>query len=172
MLLLTGWGQALFIVLVAGWFLVGWFRTGRIDRTGAAAALAAALLALLVNQVLGHVWDRPRPFVAEAGVIHQLVTHARDSSFPSDHAAAAFAIASVFLALRRRLGLVILALALLVSAARLYAGLHYPSDVAAGALVGIGSGLLWVWILSLQRDRLDRVLVLPSALLPARLRPL
>ncbi len=132
--------EPLFVGGVAFWFLIGWLRDRRSERLGAMAALAAAVVALLINQVLGHLWDRPRPFVAHLGAVHLLVSHSSDSSFPSDHAAAAFAICLVFLAVHRRLGLLALAFALLMSYARVFVGDHYPGDLAAGALVGLAAG--------------------------------
>lgn len=70
----------------------------------AIAALIAAGLALLPNLVLGRLWDRPRPFVARPGQVHLLLPHTADSSVPSDHAAAPFAIAKVLTASHRKLG--------------------------------------------------------------------
>lgn len=132
--------EPLFVVGVVLWFLIGWFRDRRHERLGAMAALAGAAAALLINQVLGHLWDRPRPFVAHPGAVHLLAAHSADSSFPSDHAAAAFAICLVLIAMHRRLGLVAVVFALLMSYARVYVGDHYPGDVAAGALVGLIAG--------------------------------
>src|SRR6187397_1968956 len=56
------------------------------------SALMSAGVALLANQVIGHLWDRQRPFAAHPGAVHLLAARSSDPSFPSDHAAAAFAI--------------------------------------------------------------------------------
>src|SRR5919199_1930458 len=118
-----------FIALVAIWFVIGWLRRLPMDRQGAIAALLAAGGALGANQVLASIWYRPRPYIAHPERVHHLLGHSSDSSFPSDHAAAAFAIAAVLFARHRRLGLAALALAAVVGYARVYVGAHYPADV-------------------------------------------
>jgi undecaprenyl-diphosphatase len=65
------------------------------------------------------------------------------SSFPSDHAVLFFALATSIWLLSRKLGLVACCHALLVVCfPRIYTGVHYPSDIFAGALLGVGFGLL------------------------------
>jgi undecaprenyl-diphosphatase len=68
-----------------------------------ASALAAAAVAMLADQVIGHLWARPRPFVAHAGAVDLLTAPNPDPSFPSDHAAVAFAIAVAVLVVSRKL---------------------------------------------------------------------
>ena len=101
-----------------------------------ASGLAAAAVATITNQVISHVWERPRPFVTHQAFTHLLSAPSPDPSFPSDHAAVAFAIAFGVLAFSRRAGILFLAAATLISLSRIALGLHYPSDVLAGALVG------------------------------------
>ena len=103
------------------------------------------------------IWDRPRPFEAHPGCL--FVARSGDPSFPSDHATAAFAIAVSVLLRNRRIGLVVLALAVAVALSRLVVGAHYPSDVIGGALVGSGAALiLWTEPLRSLIDRLaDRL---------------
>jgi undecaprenyl-diphosphatase len=107
-------------------------RTG--ERRIAAAAVASAGLALLAAQVLARVADRPRPFVTHPGGVHLFAAHAADPGFPSDHATAAFAIATAIVLRDRRWGAFALLLAVLLAFARVAMGVHYPSDVLAGAL--------------------------------------
>jgi len=158
----ANWGQWVFIALIAGWFLFGWARGHARDRQGALTALAAAAGALLVNQGLSHLWGRDRPFTDHPRVVHLLIGHGADGSFPSDHAAAAFAIAAVLFAVHRRLGAVALLAAALMSVARVYVGVHYPGDVLAGALVGVAvAALLLTWLRPLMtrvREIVDRVI--------------
>ncbi|GAC1343684.1 MAG: undecaprenyl-diphosphatase [Candidatus Dormibacteria bacterium] len=153
MKLLAGGAEAAFVALVVGWFLVGWARGRGSDRRGAVAALLAALVALGINQVLGHLWVRPRPFAAHAGV-HVLLSRSADSSFPSDHAAAAFAIAVVAVMVRPRLGVALVVVAALVAYARVYVGAHYPGDVSVGALVGTAVALVLMRPLAVVPQRL------------------
>lgn len=123
---------------------------------------AAAVLALVFNLFLSHLIVEPRPFVAH--VVHQLVAHPADNSFPSDHTAVSFALAGALLfslplgllsAWKQRvtvsgwsgwrsllLPLVLMGLALLMACgigiARVFVGVHYPLDIVGGA----GSGLV------------------------------
>src|SRR3954467_7267464 len=103
-------------------------------RAGVAAAASVAL-AVLVAHLIAAVVDRPRPFVAHAATIHPFLAHAADPSFPSDHATAAFAIATAVMLRQRAWGLLLLALAAVIAMGRVFLGLHYPSDVLAGAAV-------------------------------------
>lgn len=137
-------GQFLFVGMLATLFLArGKWRSVN-ARRGVAAAGLAALLALAVAQVIAGLWDRPRPYEAHPGEAHLLISASPDPSFPSDHAAAAFAIAvSIFLR-HRKAGWVALAMAGALAVSRVAAGTHYPSDVAGGALLGtLAALLLW-----------------------------
>jgi undecaprenyl-diphosphatase len=133
------------------------------------SALLAAALALGANQVLAHfVWERPRPFTDHPGQVHLFAGASLDPSFPSDHAAAAFAIAVAVLLVSRRLGVAFLALAALISASRVVEGLHYPTDVMAGAAVGTLSALAVTYGARPVVDRLaDGVSVVVDPLLDA-----
>ncbi len=88
---------------------------------------------------------------------HLLSAPSPDPSFPSDHAAVAFAIAFGVFAFSRRVGILFLAAATLISLSRIALGLHYPSDVLAGALVGWVAALLTVRLGGLAVARLTAV---------------
>ncbi len=133
--------------LLAAAFVVFWLwpapaRVRAQRLLGGILAVLAALLALGANQLLGRLWYRPRPFVGHSARL--LLPGSHDPSFPSDHAAFAFAVAVMVLMVSRRLGLAALLLAALAAFARVYVGEHYPADVLAGALVG-GVAALLVW---------------------------
>jgi undecaprenyl-diphosphatase len=138
-------GQVLFVVLLAALFLgTGTWRSLS-GRRGVAAAGFSAALGLVAAQVVGHLWERPRPYEAHPGASHVLgVTPSPDPSFPSDHATAAYAIAVAILLRHTKAGLLALALATLVAVSRVTVGVHYPSDVAGGAVLGTLAALaLW-----------------------------
>src|SRR3954454_19188097 len=100
-----------------------------------ALAVAAAGLAVGAAALIAGVVARPRPFVADHH-IHLFLAHAPDPGFPSDHATAAFAIAAVLMARLGRRAIPVLIAAAVLAAARVLVGIHYPSDVLAGAVLG------------------------------------
>ncbi|WP_258110596.1 undecaprenyl-diphosphatase [Alicyclobacillus sp. SP_1] len=133
--------------LYAALFIVAWFTLPREDskiRHGLIVSVLAGILALVVNVVISHIWFRPRPFaVLPNGTFHQLIAHSNDASFPSDHASGSFAFAfGVYrrgpIWIRRSF----MALAILVAIARVYVGLHWPTDVVAGVVVGLFSSMI------------------------------
>src|SRR5689334_4028790 len=105
------------LAIVALLLLVPGARRAVARRAGAAAAASVAV-ALLVAHVLAGVVDRPRPFVAHPGTIHAFLSHAADPGFPSEHAAAAFAIAVAVTFRTKRWGAVLLVLAAVLAAGR------------------------------------------------------
>jgi undecaprenyl-diphosphatase len=146
--------ELLFVAAIVALLLVPGARRQMVRRAGAAAA-ASVGIALLVAHFLAAAIDRPRPFVTHAATIHPFLVHAADPSFPSEHATAAFAIATA-VALRLRLpGAILLALAGLLAVGRVFLGLHYPSDVLAGAALGAGIAALG-WLPPI-RNRLHAV---------------
>ena len=104
--------------------------------------LVATAGGLLLNTALKQFFDRPRPQLFEWG------THAVTSSFPSGHAMSATIVYSTVAYLAARLYervwprwvTMVLALTIiaLICASRMYLGVHYPSDVLAGATIGLG----------------------------------
>jgi len=137
-------------------------------KLASASALGAAALALLANQLVSHVWDRPRPFAAHEAGTHLLAAPSPDPSFPSDHAAAAFAIAFAVLAFSRWGGVAFLGAASFIAVSRVALGLHYPSDVVAGLVVGwaaamfvTGIGRRWITPLVSALSRLTDPMLAP-----------
>lgn len=145
-----------------------WAARSRGDVRAVAAALWAPLgmlLAVGLNQPLGHLVAEPRPYTQMPGTL-VLVARTTDFSFPSDHAVMAGAVATGVLLAGRRLGLLVTAAAVLMAVTRVYVGAHYPSDVVAGVLLGsavCGLGFLVVRPILLR---------LVTGLLPSPLRPL
>ncbi len=143
---------------VALWLLA---RPGTRSRwkLGCSSALASAALALLINQAIGKFWDRPRPFAVHRDA-HVWGSRSHDPSFPSDHSAAAFAIAFAVFFFDRLVGSLFLTAALAITVGRVVVGAHYPLDVAAGLLVGLAAALIVV--------RLGRPLLSPLVRLLSR----
>ena len=129
------------LATIALWFLAPPYGDRRWKRA-CVSALTAAAVAMATNQVISHLWERPRPFTTHAAMTHLLSAPSPDPSFPSDHAAVAAAIAFAVLAFSRRTGFVFLAGALLIGLSRIALGMHYPSDVLAGIVIGFAAATL------------------------------
>lgn len=124
-------------IVIAGAFLIG-----RKNRMAGVAMLCALVLDLFVcNIVLKPLVARIRPFDVNTAV-QLLIARPTDYSFPSGHTTAAFAATSALYFSRRRLWIPALALAALIAFSRLYLYVHYPTDILAGIVVGIGVGYL------------------------------
>lgn len=113
----------------------GWLRGNEHTRKVLLEATASGLAGLLINQIIGLVWQHPRPFMIGLG--HTLIPHAADSSFPSDHLTLLWAVAFSFLMHRspRLVGMALALLGLPVAWARIYLGVHFPLDMVGAALV-------------------------------------
>ena len=123
-------------------------------RAGGIALLAMALGMLCTNVVLKQLVLRPRPYVMVEGLI-PLLTSADPSSFPSGHTCAAFAAGMAWAGALpwrwARTAAVIQAVCMGLS--RLSVGVHYPSDVLAGALIGSLCALCALWLAARSRER-------------------
>ncbi|MBR7959544.1 undecaprenyl-diphosphatase [Burkholderia vietnamiensis] len=118
-----------------------WIFGERPTRRQAIEAGLGTCVALVLAQVIGHFWFSPRPFMAGVGT--QLIPHAPDSSFPSDHMTFAWslAIGMLFAGTTRLTGYVMIAMAIAIAWGRVYAGVHWPFDMVGGVLVGTAGAL-------------------------------
>jgi undecaprenyl-diphosphatase len=91
-------------------------------------------------EVLGVLFPRQRPFARLEGV-EPLVRHTPERSFPSRHVASGLAMAVIGGGAHPSLGRAMATVAGLLGATRVAAGLHYPSDVLAGAVLGLVGGV-------------------------------
>jgi undecaprenyl-diphosphatase len=138
---MESWAVPVFAVLTVALWLLARPRGDRKWKLASASALASAAVALVANQLVAKIWHRARPYQAHHHV-HVWTARSHDPSFPSDHASAAFGIAYAVFLYDRVAGGLFLAGAAAIAIGRVVVGVHYPGDVAAGALVGIGSALL------------------------------
>ncbi|HVL88975.1 MAG TPA: phosphatase PAP2 family protein [Actinomycetota bacterium] len=108
----------------------------------AVRATGAALTAWAVAQGAKKVYVRPRPY--DDGVIEVLVRRPAGTSYPSGHPAVAAALARVLAPeANKAVGKLIERLPSFVAASRVYVGVHYPSDVIGGRLVGEAVADVW-----------------------------
>jgi undecaprenyl-diphosphatase len=147
--------EALFVATLVLVFL---FANGERLRPWRRAVVAAGLsagVALAIGKVISELVDRARPFVVDPHGVHLFTAHASDPGFPSDHATGAFAVAMAIWLRNRRWGTVALIAAAVLSVGRVAIGVHFPSDVVAGAALGCGAALLLYW--GPLRSRIDRL---------------
>jgi undecaprenyl-diphosphatase len=156
------------VAIIALWFVARPYGKS-MWKLASASGLVAAAIAMMTNQIISHLWDRPRPLTAHAAATHLLAAPSPDPSFPSDHAAAAFAIAFAVLAFSRRAGIGFLVAAALIALSRIALGLHYPSDVLAGAVVGWAAALL---VTTLGSPWIGRLVAVASRISDPLLKPL
>jgi membrane-associated phospholipid phosphatase len=145
------WGPlTVLFVLASAWWVkglailgAGAFADLRARRLPVALAAGAAALgaASLAAWLLKDLFDRARPTAADPG-LEALVATPGSASFPSSHAAIAFATATAIGALCPRLRWPLLGLAAVVALSRLYLGVHFLLDIAAGAVLGAALGWL------------------------------
>ncbi|MFI8516047.1 phosphatase PAP2 family protein [Streptomyces sp. NPDC085460] len=140
------YGIMLAMVLVVLWCWWSVRRRGTLaDSVSAVAGIVwaplAAGVALLVNIPIRGFVERPRPFEDHDG-LEVLVEGKTDYSFVSDHATMAMAIAVALFVAHRRFGLAAIGLALAEGFARVYMGVHYPTDVIGGFALGTAVALL------------------------------
>ncbi len=107
-------------------------------------ALASALSILVTDIFLKNFFSRNRPPVT-LGTIN-IGGPLLDHSFPSGHATFAWALAVVLASKEPRARWLFYGLAFFISLSRVYLGVHYPYDVIAGSLIGLGIGNISLWV--------------------------
>lgn len=116
----------------------------RTRKLGVLTLISLLLGALCTNVILKPLIARPRPWLVVEG-LSTLVTENDPASFPSGHTCAAFAACCVWMhALPRKWRILPLAAGALMGISRLYVGVHFPTDVLAGAVIGAACAYL-VW---------------------------
>ncbi|MHB1399698.1 MAG: phosphatase PAP2 family protein [Trichloromonadaceae bacterium] len=126
------WGGCAILLAVFG---------GLAERLAVAAGLLAALGSVALFMAVKNLIGRPRPCDAWSGVT-SLMTAPDRFSFPSGHTMTAFAVFAAFAPFLPSSILLFLPLAVLIGLSRVFLGLHYPSDVLVGAVLGSTLGHL------------------------------
>jgi len=149
------YGPVIFgLFLVTLWFSGATKMEVESNRKKALYAFTAALVGLSFSQMIGFAWFRNRPYVNHS--VHLLLPANPDASFPSDHATGGFSIASSLVISNVLGGKLMLGLATLVAFSRIYVGIHYPTDVIGGMLVGVISS----WLVERYKEVLDKPIAL------------
>lgn len=142
--------KGLFWITVAVLFLL--FKSTR--KTGLALSIGLVINALIVNVWLKNMVGRIRPYEVVEG-LKCLIPEPSDASFPSGHASHAFvAVAVIWIMMSKKYGIIALIISAIIAWSRLYLGVHYPSDVIAGIIIGIIAGVTGVIIVRAVEKRM------------------
>lgn len=115
-------------------------------KTGICLGAVLLIGEILGNQILKKIFERPRPYTVNPSV--ELVIEKLSSfSFPSGHSRCAVECAIAIYANNKKWGIAAIVLAVLTCLSRMYLYVHYPTDVLAGAALGIIDGLLAIFII-------------------------
>lgn len=128
------WGGAAAAIAVLG--------STRARKAALSGAASLALASATVNTIGKWSVRRPRPLLEGVPEVRRLVTQPTTTSFPSGHAASAFAFTTGLALGAPGWGAALAPVAVSVAFSRVYTGVHYPSDVAAGAALGVAAGLV------------------------------
>ncbi|MDB5237412.1 MAG: Undecaprenyl pyrophosphate phosphatase [Parcubacteria group bacterium] len=129
--------------LLVGCFFLYLFAQRLLSTKEKLFAFGSVLLGALVARIgigspIRFFFPRPRPFLTHS--VHQLIAeHA--PSFPSGHALFFFAFSTGVYFVNKKLGVLFYILTIFICLARVAAGIHYPSDILAGAVLGILAGI-------------------------------
>ena len=127
----------------------------RTRRAGASALCAMLIGLVVVNFTIKPLVSRPRPWLVIENFA-SLVEEHDPNSFPSGHTCAAFAAAMVWVRTlpQKRDRVIAAVMAVLMGLSRLYVGVHYPSDVLAGAVIGaLCAWVIWKVYQSVEERR-------------------
>lgn len=138
------------IALAALFLLLGMKRKVWRQR-GCLLLFSLAIDALLCNVLLKPLVGRTRPY--ELLGYELLIPPMNDPSFPSGHTAASFAAAAALFAMDWRWGIAAYVFAAVMGFSRLYLGVHFPTDVLAGALLGIAAAKLALFLWNKWKDK-------------------
>lgn len=156
----TRLGDSGFIFILLGLVLLIFRKT---RKAGCAALFALLLDFLIVNVTLKDIVARPRPFIVNDAVIPLVTNVSAYRSFPSGHSASAFAASFAVWRTSKKgdaavkaVGASSLVLAAIVALSRLYAGVHYPTDVLAGCAIGFMCAVWACHAVSLAAEKYRR----------------
>lgn len=133
-LTMLGSGGAIWL-LAAG----GMLCTKKYRRQGAILLAGLAVGVLVGNVCLKNLIARPRPCWLD-NTVHLLIASPTDYSFPSGHTLSSAIGATVLTKANRRFGWMAIPMAAVIAFSRLYLFVHYPSDILAGAVLGVAIG--------------------------------
>lgn len=139
---LTVFGNAGIFLIILGIVLSLIKKTRRLG----VGILTALLINFIINDLfIKNIIRRVRPFNSVAG-LNVLIKPPKSFSFPSGHTSSFFACTTVIFNSSKKYGTIFLLMSFMMGFSRMYVGVHYPSDVLAGMIIGIISGISTICI--------------------------
>ena len=143
MLFITSLGDVGAIWIVAGVLLLAIPGIGkeskenvRMRRVMGICILASiALNFILSNLVIKNIIQRPRPYAVDMTLVPKIIPS--EYSYPSGHTSSSFAAATSIYLVNKKAGRIALVFAAMIAFTRLYFGVHYPTDIFGGIVMGI-----------------------------------
>ena len=131
--LVTRYGHWAFVI----YGLLLWFTPGKdreLRRRSCLLIFFGVLLASTISFIIGKVWNRPRPFTKDSS-LWNFTGHRANASFPSNHTMNSALIAMELLKYRLKGCWIMTLLAGILAFSRIFAGMHYPTDLLGGLTV-------------------------------------
>ena len=122
------------LCLIALWFVEQDRQRHQVQQLGVIVALTAMSISNLAVMIINAIYARPRPFV-DLDIVPLLYTPT-DPSFPANSTAAAFGVSVSIWGVHRKLGAICIGVSMIFGISRICGGVHYPTDVIFGALIG------------------------------------
>lgn len=111
----------------------------------AESLIAAVFTRFVLAEIIRRIWFRSRPFVSQ-NFIPLIIQSPTEASFPSGHATFYFALATIVYFYNKKLGILFFVASFFIAVARVFVGVHWPSDILAGAFLGILTGYILNWL--------------------------
>ena len=108
--------------------------------TGERVLASLIVGSIIANFIIKPIVGRKRP--CQVMPMQTIIKRPRDYSFPSGHSLSSFSAATILFYVNPYIGMGSLVLASLIALSRVYLGVHYPSDIAAGMLLGVFISLI------------------------------
>jgi undecaprenyl-diphosphatase len=129
------------VIFLALAVITFWFTRVKQNRIMIICGSITFVIAEIMGKLAGKIHSNNQPF-AELSNVNQLIEKAVDNSFPSDHTILFFSFCMTFWLFRGGKGFLWILLAVLVGISRIWVGVHYPADIAVGAIISIISAFM------------------------------
>lgn len=113
-------------------------------------ALISSIVAVGIDKLLNQIINSPRPFVVDD--VTPLFTHLADNGFPSEHTLLAVVVSLLIYLRNKKIGFVLLLVAMTIGIARVLAGVHHMVDIIGAVLIGAGAVVVGQWVVTRYSD--------------------